>query len=176
MFLLVLSYYAYKSLKKLQSQWGDQGASSRPAVALLYSFALWSRHDWPSVFHKVIDENRPRSWNKADITHFKVNTHICIFTRQKTQKDEVSRLLRHSSTCHLQSCCQNPEASSMCLWESIAYDVPAQNKSRLESILLTANGKYLARKSILIKYRRLTNKNLFHRSRNLKRPTRTRFQ
>lgn len=44
--------------------------------------------------------------------------------------DNACHLLHHSLTCHLQSCCRNPEASSMCLWELIAYDAPAQNKDR----------------------------------------------
>lgn len=77
-FLLVLSYYAYKSLKKLQSQWGDQGASSRPMVALLYSFAFWSCHDWPSIFHKVINENRPCSWNKTGGHMIKIHHNLWI--------------------------------------------------------------------------------------------------
>lgn len=56
--------------------------------------------------------------------------------------DNACHLLHHSLTCHLQSCCRNPGASSMCLWELIAYDAPAQYKEETRASKLIAKGNY----------------------------------
>lgn len=67
---------------------------------------------------------------KQNVTLLKSNIHYMSKGSQLLKMYKVCHLLHHSLTCHLQSCCQNPEASSMCLWELTAYDAPAQNKDR----------------------------------------------
>lgn len=65
---------------------------------------------------------------QKSLKSFSYSHHIS--SQNTTKIDDMSHLLHHSLTCHLQSCCRNPEASSTCLWELIVYDAPAQNKGR----------------------------------------------